>query len=260
MGLTDQVALVTGGASGIGAAIVRRLAAEGAHLAIIDVAKVPDDTPAVLAVSPAQRIKAWRCDVTKSADVSGVCRAVRHELGDPTILINNVGGSGPYNTADVEDTTDEMWDHILSLNIGSILRFCRELVPAMKTKHYGKIVNVSSTLVNGMFGSPGTVGARLPYVTAKSAIVGLTKQLAKDLAPSGIAVNAIAPGFTLPDENARITKKFRTLSPDQQRPLVAGIPMGRAGTGDEMAYAVCFLVSPGNTYVAGQILAVDGGG
>jgi NAD(P)-dependent dehydrogenase (short-subunit alcohol dehydrogenase family) len=260
MELKDQVALVTGGASGIGAAIARRLAGEGAHLAIIDIADVPGKTLLELTASPAQRIKAWQCDVTKSDDVSNVCQAVQREIGDPAILINNVGGSGPYSAADVEQTTDEMWDHILSLNVGSILRFCRALVPAMKAKHYGKIINVSSTLMNGMFGATGTVGARLPYVTAKSAIVGLTKQLAKDLAPFGIAVNAIAPGFTLPDENARITKKFHALSPDQKRPLVAGIPMGRPGTGDEMAYAVCFLASPANTYVAGQILAVDGGG
>lgn len=260
MDFKDQVALVTGGASGIGAAIARRLAAEGAHLAIIDIADVSRETLAGLAVSPGQSVKAWRCDVVNSAEVSNVCRAVQQELGDPTILINNVGGSGSYNIADVEHTTDEMWDNVLSLNVGSILRFCRALAPAMKARQYGKIVNVSSTLMNGMFGGAGTVGARLPYVAAKSAIVGLTKQLAKDLAPFGIAVNAIAPGFTLPDENARITKKFRALSPDQQHPLVSGIPMGRPGTGDEMAHAVCFLASPANTYVAGQILTVDGGG
>jgi len=258
MNLKDQVALVTGGASGIGAAIARRLAGEGAGVAIVDVATVSDETLGALAVSSTQRVRAWQCDVTKSAEVANICRAVQRELGEPTILINNVGGSGPYSAADVEQTTDEMWDHVLSLNVGSILRFCRALVPAMKAKRYGKIVNVSSTLMNGVFGAVGTVGARLPYVTAKSAIVGLTKQLAKDLAPFGIAVNAIAPGFTLPDENARITRKFRALSPDQQRPLVAGIPMGRPGTGDEMAYAACFLASPANTYVAGQILAVDG--
>jgi NAD(P)-dependent dehydrogenase (short-subunit alcohol dehydrogenase family) len=260
MQLKGQVAVVTGGASGIGAAIARRFASAGADLAIIDIATVSDETLAALAVSSTQHVRAWQCDVTNSAEVSKVCEAVQRELGDPTTLINNVGGSGPYTAADVERTTDEMWDHILSLNVGSILRFCRALVPAMKAKHYGKIVNVSSTLMNGMFGAAGTVGARLPYVTAKSAIVGLTKQLAKDLAPFGIAVNAIAPGFTLPDENARITKKFLSLSPDQQRPLVAGIPMGRPGTGAEMADAVCFLASPANTYVAGQILAVDGGG
>ena len=160
----------------------------------------------------------------------------------------------------VEDTTDEMWEQVLSLNIGSILRFCRALVPAMKARRAGRIVNVSSTLMNGMRGAAGTVGARLPYVTAKAAIVGLTKQLAKDLAPFGISVNAIAPGFTLPDEDARITRKFRALSPEEQRPLVANIPMGRPGSGEDMAYAVCFLASPRNHYVAGQVVSVDGGG
>ena len=86
---------------------------------------------------------------------------------------------------------------VLSLNVGSAFRFCRAVSAAMKAKRYGKIVNVSSTLANGMFGAAGTVGARIPYVTAKSAIIGLTKQLAKDLGPFGVAVNAIAPGFTL---------------------------------------------------------------
>jgi NAD(P)-dependent dehydrogenase (short-subunit alcohol dehydrogenase family) len=156
--------------------------------------------------------------------------------------------------------TDEAWERTLSLNLGSIMRFCRSLVPAMKARRYGKIVNVSSTLMNGMRGAAGTVGARLPYVAAKAGIVGLTKQLAKDLGPFGIAVNAIAPGFTLPDENARITRKFHALSPEQQKPLVADIPMGRPGNGEDMARAVCFLASPRNSYVSGQVLAVDGGG
>jgi NAD(P)-dependent dehydrogenase (short-subunit alcohol dehydrogenase family) len=259
MELKEQLALVTGGAAGIGAAIVSRLARNGAHLAIVDIESVAAETLAKLVISSEQRVRAWQCDVTKSRDVSTVCNAIQRELGDPTILINNVGGSGSCNVVDVEDTTDEMWDHILSLNVGSILRFCRAIVPAMKTKRYGKIVNMSSTLINGMFGQAGTVGARLPYVAAKSAIVGLTKQLAKDLGPFGIAVNAIAPGFTIPDEHARIAKKFLALSADQQRPLVAGIPMGRPGTGDEMANAVTFLSSPQNTYISGQLLAVDGG-
>lgn len=258
MELQGQVAVVTGGAAGIGAAIARRLAADGATVAIIDLDV--GDVGADPIVGPAQRVKAWRCNVTDPGEVSATCAAIAHALGDPTILVNNVGGSGPYAAVHVEDTTDEMWDHILSLNVGSILRFCRALVPAMKANRYGKVVNVSSTLMNGVFGEAGTVGARLPYVTAKSAIVGLTKQLAKDLAPYGIAVNAIAPGFTLPDENSRITKKFRSLTPDQQKSLVACIPMGRPGSGDEMAHAVCFLASPRNTYVAGQVLSVDGGG
>jgi NAD(P)-dependent dehydrogenase (short-subunit alcohol dehydrogenase family) len=245
-----EVAVVTGGAAGIGAAIARSLAERGASVAVADIS----------AAASGVRMKAWRCDAMNSADVDATCADIIHELGAPSILINNVGGSGPYRATQVEETTDEMWDTVLSLNIGSILRFCRALVPGMKARRAGRIVNVSSTLMNGMRGSSGTVGARLPYVAAKSAVVGLTRQLAKDLGPFGIAVNAIAPGFTLPDENARITQRYRALSPDEQRPLIADIPMGRPGTGEDMANAVCFLASPHNAYVAGQVLCVDGGG
>ncbi len=259
MELDGQLALVTGGAAGIGAAIARRLAEDGADVAIVDISSTTGEAIAKLPLRSGQRVKSWQCDVTKPAEVSSTYDAVRRELGDPTILINNVGGSGPNAAADVESTTDEMWDYVLSLNVGSAFRFCRAVSAAMKAKRYGKIVNVSSTLANGMFGAAGTVGARIPYVTAKSAIIGLTKQLAKDLGPFGVAVNAIAPGFTLPDPEARITKKFNALSPDQQRPLVGNIPMGRPGNGQDMAHVVCFLASPRNTYVTGQILAVDGG-
>jgi NAD(P)-dependent dehydrogenase (short-subunit alcohol dehydrogenase family) len=259
MELIGEIAVVTGGAAGIGAAIARGLAGAGAHIACVDVDELKSDL-SEHRVAPGQSITSWICDVTRSADVARVCRDIRATLGEPTILINNVGGSGNYNAIHVEDVSDEMWDHVLSLNLGSILRFCRALVPAMKARRSGKIVNVSSTLMNGMFGAAGTVGARLPYVAAKSAIVGLTKQLAKDLGPFGIAVNAIAPGFTLPDENARITRRFRALSPEEQRPLVANIPMGRAASGVDMANAVAYLVSPRNTFVSGQVIAVDGGG
>jgi NAD(P)-dependent dehydrogenase (short-subunit alcohol dehydrogenase family) len=260
MELDGQLALVTGGAAGIGAAIARHLAENGADVAIVDISVVSEDAKVKSKVRPAQRIQSWRCDVTKPAEISAVCETIRHELGDPTILINNVGGSGANAAADVESTTDEMWDHVLSLNVGSAFRFCRAIIPSMKARRYGKIVNVSSTLANGMVGAAGTVGARIPYVTAKSALIGLTKQLAKDLGSFGIAVNAIAPGFTLPDPEARITKKFNALTPEQQRPLVGNIPMGRPGSGQDMASAVGFLASPRNTYVSGQILAVDGGG
>jgi NAD(P)-dependent dehydrogenase (short-subunit alcohol dehydrogenase family) len=259
MELEGQLALVTGGAAGIGAAITRRLAEEGADVAIVDISPIADEAMAKLSVKPDQRIKSWRCDVTRPSEVSSVYENIRRQLGDPTILINNVGGSGPNAAADIESTTDEVWDYVLSLNVGSAFRFCRAVAAAMKAKRYGKIVNVSSTLANGMLGPAGTVGARIPYVTAKSAIIGLTKQLAKDLGPFGIAVNAIAPGFTLPDPEARITKKFNALSPDEQRPLVGNIPMGRPGSGQDMAHVVGFLASPRNTYVTGQILAVDGG-
>jgi NAD(P)-dependent dehydrogenase (short-subunit alcohol dehydrogenase family) len=145
-----QVAVVTGGAAGIGAAIARALAERGATVAIADIADAP--------VGP--RVKGWRCDVTKSEDVAATCAAIAKDLGAPSILINNVGGSGSYQAVQVEDTTDEMWEHVLSVNLGSILRFCRALVPAMKVRRAGKIVNVSSTLMNGMRGQAARKGSR----------------------------------------------------------------------------------------------------
>jgi NAD(P)-dependent dehydrogenase (short-subunit alcohol dehydrogenase family) len=257
--LAGQVAVVTGGANGIGAAIARALVTAGANVATVDVSDGAS-APLVKLAAGGQKVQAFKCDVTKSREVDATCAEIAGAMGAPTILVNNVGGSGNVRAVELEETTDELWDQVLSLNIGSILRFCRALVPGMRERRYGRIVNLSSTLYHGMFGAPGTVGARLPYVAAKSAVLGLTRQLAKDLGPHGIAVNAIAPGFTLPDENARITLRFRSLTPEQQRPMVQNIPMGRPGTGEDMANAVLFFVSPRNTYVSGQILDVDGGG
>ena len=255
----DQLAVVTGAAGGIGAAIARALAAGGADLALVDSKDIAADVLQGMGTSPGQRIRAWRCDVTDSRAVRETCDEIVAKLGPASILVNNVGGSGSHQVEHVEDLTDEVWDHVLSLNLGSIMRFCRALVPVMKARRYGRIVNVSSTVKDGMFGPPGTIGARIPYVTAKSAIVGLTKQLAKDLGPFGITVNAIAPGFTLPGEDARITQRFRALPPDDQKRLTGGIPVGRPGSGEDMANAVCFLASRRSGYVTGEILAVAGG-
>jgi NAD(P)-dependent dehydrogenase (short-subunit alcohol dehydrogenase family) len=253
-----QLAIVTGAAGGIGGAIARGLAARGADLALVDV-KDPDLRPFEPALAAGRAIRAWRCDVLDSAAVAATCKTILDEQGPVSILVNNVGGSGDAKIEQVEDLTDEAWDHVLSLNLGSIMRFCRSLVPGMKARRYGRIINISSTLKNGMPGPAGTVAARIPYVTAKSAIVGMTRQLALDLGAFGITVNAIAPGFTLPGEDARITQRFRALPSEDQKRLTAGIPIGRPAMGEDMANAACFLASPGSGYVTGEILAVAGG-
>jgi NAD(P)-dependent dehydrogenase (short-subunit alcohol dehydrogenase family) len=258
-GFEGQLAVVTGAAGGIGGAIARGLAAAGADLALVDI-KDTDLAPITsVATSARQSIRAWQCNVTNSDSVASVCKSILAEQGPVSILVNNVGGSGDQPMEQVEDLTDEVWDHVLSLNIGSIMRFCRSLVPGMKERRYGRIINVSSTLKDGMPGRSGTVAARIPYVTAKSAIVGMTKQLSLDLGAYGITVNAIAPGFTLPGEDARITKRFRALSPEDQGRITAGIPMGRPAMGEDMANAACFLAAPQSGYVTGEILAVAGG-
>jgi NAD(P)-dependent dehydrogenase (short-subunit alcohol dehydrogenase family) len=239
--LEGQVAIVTGGAAGIGAAIAAGLAAAGASVASFDLSG------------------AWKCDVTRSDEVKAMCSRVAREIGAVSILVNNAGGSGSVPIEHVEDMTDEAWDAILSLNVGSVMRLCREVVPGMKQRRYGRIVNISSTLKDGMFGPLGPLGARLAYVTAKSAIVGMTRQLAKDLGSFGITANAIAPGLTLAGESARITQRFHALPPEARQRMTSHVPAGRLGSGEDMANAALFLVSPVSGYVNGEVLSVAGG-
>lgn len=241
MSLENQVAIVTGGAAGIGAAIVADLVAAGAQVAAFDLAGE------------------WQCDVTRSAEVREACREVERRYGPVSILVNNAGGSGEQPIEHVEDMTDDIWDMVLALNLGSVMRLCREVVPGMKKQGYGRIVNLSSRTREGLFGPLGAMRARLPYVTCKAALVGMTKQLAKDLGPFGITVNAVAPGLTLPGEQARITQRFRAASAEDRHRLTAHIPAGRLGTGEDVANAVRFLVSPASGYVNGEVLAVTGG-
>lgn len=255
--LSGEVAVVTGGAEGIGAAIVRGLAEAGADIAIVDISeKLP---PGLGMLAPNQRVRLWRCDIMRPAEIDAVCGEIESALGPVTILVNNVGGSGSTAVADIEKLSDEVWEQILAYNLGGMFRFSRRFVPGMKARRHGRIVNITSGLKDGVFGGAATVGARLPYVTAKSGIVGFTKQLANDLGPYGVTVNAVSPGLTLPDENARVTRRFRALAPEQQHELTANIPLGRPGVGADIANAVAFLVSPRSAYVTGEIIHVAGG-
>ncbi len=256
-----QVAVVTGGADGIGKAISLGLAAGGADVVIIDIKPAALDELKAVAAGAGQRFAAWHCDVTKAEQVTQTCREIEAALGAPSILVNNVGGSGDTQVLDVEDLTDDQWEGILSLNLGSAFRFCRALVPGMKRAKYGRIVNISSGLKEGIFGpqAASSVRLRLPYITAKGAIVSFTKQLAKDLGPHGITANVVAPGFTLPGENARITQRYRAMTEEQKFAITGSIPMGRPATGEDIAGAVCFLVSPRNRYISGETLNVSGG-
>lgn len=256
--LKGQVAVVTGAANGIGAGIARALLRAGASLAAVDV--VEGDWSALAAeAASGQTVTGFACDVTDASAVSRACRDILDRYGAVSILVNNAGGAGPVAVQHVEDITDAIWRHVMDLNVTSVVNLCRELVPAMKAKGYGRIVNLSSQVRGGVFGPLNTVNARLPYVTAKAAIVGLTRQLAKDLAPFGITCNAVGPGLILPGPEARITRKFRELPQETQSRVMAALPMGRAGGAEDVANAVLFLASPGAGYVSGETLGITGG-
>jgi 3-oxoacyl-[acyl-carrier protein] reductase len=246
-----QTALVTGAAGGIGRVVVEQFLAAGARVAAVDISPIPQNGLA------SDRLQGYSCDVRDPQQVDLVCAQASAALGPPTILVNIAGGSGVQRAHTLDETTDAIWEDVLSLNLTSVLRFCRALVPGMRQAGMGRIVNISSTLRHGIFGAVGTVGARLPYITSKSALVGMTAQLAKDLGPDGITVNGVAPGLTLP-EDGEITRRFQALPADAQQRLVGGIPTGRASNGADIAAAILFLASPAAAQVNGQMLDVSG--
>jgi len=257
--LAGRTALITGGANGIGAAIARRFAQEGAALALLDADGEGLDRLAGELRTAGARVAACRCDVTAGDSLRGAVADAQAQLGGIDVLVNNAGGSGPRPVLDVEDIDDDVWDHVMALNLRSAFLCCKLVVPGMRERRYGRIVNMSSTLRDGLVGPLNTLNARLPYATAKSALVGFTRQLAKDLGPFGITVNAIAPGLIHADPQARIALKYRSLDPDSQRRMTAAIPAQRPGTGAEVAEAALFLASAGSSYVSGDLLRVDGG-
>ncbi|MHC2518937.1 SDR family NAD(P)-dependent oxidoreductase [Bradyrhizobium diazoefficiens] len=255
-----RVAVVTGAAEGIGAEICRMLWAGGANIAAIDVKPIAPLKLTEDANAKDQRFVSYLCDATSSNEVASTCLKLQHEFGRVDVLVNNVGGGGSEPGDDVEVITDEQWEFVLSLSLSSAMRFCRGLVGGMKARRYGRIVNISSSLKDGVFGPVGTVKGRLPYITSKMAIIGFTKQLANDLGPFGISVNAVSPGLTLPGEAARITQRYRSLPSEEQARMYSHIPAGRLASGEDIANAVCFLAAEPSGYISGETLTVAGGG
>lgn len=257
MSLEGRIAVVTGGANGIGAAIVRQYRRDGATVAILDVQE--PDLDALIAIDGPGDLAFFPCDVTDGAAVESASQAVIDRFGAPTILVNNAGGSGKTPARTPEENTDEIWHYVMDLNITSIIRFCRAFVPGMRKAGFGRIINMSSGARHSMAQPFVTMKSHLAYVTAKGAMVGLSKQLGRDLGPAGITCNAIAPGMILPDEDARITKIIRSQPQAMQDAIIASIAARRFGDGEDVAAVASFLASDGAGYVNGQTIDVAGG-
>ncbi|MFM0700674.1 SDR family NAD(P)-dependent oxidoreductase [Paraburkholderia sediminicola] len=254
---SGQTVVVTGAAGGIGAAIARGFLAQGANVAAVDVN--PVDAVGFGALTDGQRFTPYACDVLQAEQIRETCAAIERDSGPVAVLVNNVGGGGAEPADDIETMSDDIWEHVISLNLSSAMRFTRALVGGMKSRQYGRIVNVSSSLKEGAFGPVGTLRGRLPYVTSKMALIGLTNQLSCDLGPFGITVNVLVPGLTLPGEDAKVTKRFRSLPEHEQKRMTGGTPTGRLATGEDMAHAACFLASPASGHISGEALKVSGG-
>jgi 2-hydroxycyclohexanecarboxyl-CoA dehydrogenase len=239
-----QVAVVTGGASGIGAATVRRLAAEGAAVAVADV-----DGDRAKQVADEVHGCAVLIDVTDLDSVRDGLDAVERELGPIDVLVNNAGGD---TSAYFVDTSPAEWDHWLAVNLRGTMACTHALLPGMQDRRRGVIVNVSSEA-----GRTGLV-AGATYSAAKAGVLGFTKAIAREAARYGVRCNAVAPG---PVDTPMLDQLARTeLGARIRDVMVAGTMLGRCGTAEEVAAAVAFLASNDASFITGHTLSVSGGG
>jgi len=253
--LNNRTALITGGAMGIGRGIALRFADEGCSIAVCDInMKDAEETVNEAKTRGAPKAIAISCDVTSAAQVKDAVDKALIELGGIDILVNNVGGM-VFPSPNLEDITEGEWDRILSLNLKSSFLFCKNILPHMKNKKYGKIIGLSS------LGAVSPPAHASHYNAAKAGVLGLCKDLARELAPYNICVNAILPG---PVRTSFYEAVTGSMSQEEVDGFFEGlgkrdVPMGRVGTPEEIGNVAVFFASELSSFVTGQELAVGGG-
>jgi 3-oxoacyl-[acyl-carrier protein] reductase len=245
--LKGQVALITGASSGIGRATAEAMAREGARVGVNFLRNPKGAEWAVEAIREAGgEAVAIRADVTRQEEIRSLVDAVRKQWGRIDILVNNAGDLLARRT--LVDMTEEYWDQIMDLNLKSPFLCTQAVWEEMAARKSGCIINVTSIAArNG-----GGLGAAA-YAAAKGGLLTYTKGLAKELAPHGIRVNAIAPGVIATPYHERYSP------PELMAKMVANIPLGRAGTSEEVADVILFLASPAARYMQGETVEVNGG-
>ncbi|MCC7106071.1 MAG: SDR family oxidoreductase [Chloroflexi bacterium] len=247
--LDGRVALITGSGQGIGLATALALAGQGADLAIVDLEASRAEAAAEQVRTRGQRVLALSADVTAEDQVGRMVERVASELGRLDILVNNVGGSGG-SAIPLEDTPLEVWERVMAFNVRSAFLTTRAAIPHLK-RQGGRVVLLSS-----MAGTSRTIIGGVVYATAKAALLGFTRQLAQELGPSGITVNAIAPGVI---HSERIERAFAAHPTARLDRVIEQIPLGRLGRVEDLAAAIAYLCSDEATYVTGVTLEVNGG-
>ena len=242
--LSGKVALITGGSRGIGEALVRAMAAEGADIAFTY--RSSEESANNIAKEVAEggtKVKAYKSDAADYAQAEALIKEVLGEFERIDILINNAGIT--------KDTLmlrmgEEQWDQVMDVNLKSVFNLTKHALRPMLKQRAGSIINMSSVV--GVFGNAGQAN----YAASKAGIIGFSKSIAKEVGSRGIRCNAVAPGFIETDMT-------HALSEEQQKAYIENIPLKRLGTGKDIADACIYLGSDMSTYVTGQVISVCGG-
>ncbi|HKT11110.1 MAG TPA: 3-oxoacyl-ACP reductase family protein [Terriglobia bacterium] len=247
MVLKNQVALITGASSGIGYATALAMSREGARVGVNYFKNKDGADQAVAEISKAGgESHAIRADVTSPDEVEAMVESVRNRWGRIDILVNNAGDLLGRHM--LSDMTEDYWEQIMDLNLKSAFLCVKQVWEEMAERRSGTIINMTS-IAGRSGGGPGS-GA---YATAKGGLITYTKSLARELAPYGVRVNGVAPGVIATPYHERYSP------PEIFQKFVASIPLGRAGTAEEIASVVVFLASPAASYIVGETIEVNGG-
>ena len=243
--LQNEIAIITGGASerGIGRGIAELFVENGARIAILD---IDVEKAKSLADSFGQEHRGYLCNVTNREEVEDAISSVVQEMGPPSILVNNAGITQPKRIAEI---SEDDYNAVLDVNLRGTFLCSKAVIPHMRNSRKGSIISISSVSAKrggGIFGGPH-------YSAAKAGIIGLTRAMARELAPEGIRVNAVAPGLIDTD----ITKG--KLTPELKAEIIEDIPMKRIGQPLDVARACLFFASELSSYVTGEIMDVNGG-
>jgi 3-oxoacyl-[acyl-carrier protein] reductase len=243
-----KIAVVTGAARGIGAAIATRLATDGHDVAVLDLDAESCAATVRTVEAAGRRAVAIGTDVSDEAAVRGGVAEIIDRLGPPTVLVNNAGILRDRTLAKMTLTD---WEIVINVNLRSVFLMCRELQPHMRAAGWGRIVNLSSIAALGVLGEAN-------YSAAKAGVQGFTKTLAIELGRYGITANAVAPGFIVTEMTREVAGRMNLTIEELTAQMISTISVGRPGNPQDVANAVAFFVDERSDFVTGQVIYVAG--